>query len=125
MAQFPYGVNPASGAGRVVGNPFAIPVRHPQGGHGSAATAAQSSRQTAQTAARGRSRDRDRDARTQSPRIVRTPPPGVEEEVHREDTEGRIAALENLAVTHATFLQQIHNDVRDAKHTQNQMLEKI
>ena len=56
----------------------------------------------------------------------RTPgPPSVPEEVRREDVNGRITALENLAVTHATFLQQIHDDVIGIRQALPQITDKI
>ena len=52
-------------------------------------------------------------------------PPPVQEKVDREDLEGRITALENLAVTHATFLQQVNDDAGNMKQIILQITEKI
>ena len=49
----------------------------------------------------------------------------LQAQVDREDLEGRITALENLAVTRATFLQQVHDDVGSLKQVLPQIIENI
>ena len=119
MAQFPYGVNRVN-AGQAVDNPFAIPSP-PRNPHGSL-------ERSGSTRARSRERGERRNEGTTGPtrpRTPRTPKQTIQEEVHNENTEGRILVLENLAVTHATFLQQIHDDVHGMKKSISQMTAKI
>ena len=119
MAQFPYGVNRVN-AGQAVDNPFAIPSP-PRNPHGSL-------ERSGSTRARSRERGERRNEGTTGPtrpRTPRTPRQTIQEEVHNEDTEGRILVLENLAVTHATFLQQIHDDVLGMKKSISQITAKI
>ena len=63
--------------------------------------------------------------RTERPRTPRVDRPTVQEEVNQEDMAGRITALENMAVTHATFLQQIYDDVANMKKSGSQLTAKI
>ena len=60
-----------------------------------------------------------------SPARPRSPTPGIAEEVRAEDIEGRLNALENLAVTHATFLQQVHCDIVEVKQIVKDMQLKV
>ena len=123
---FPFGVNrvPTSPQGANVHNPFAIPS-NPGNQHGSQE---QRGSVRARSRERGGGRRSDRTmtptARPRTPRQAAGPPP-VQEEVDREDLEGRITALENIAVTHATFLQQVHDDVGSMKQVLPQITEKI
>ena len=54
---------------------------------------------------------------TTRPRTAKQPagPPPVQEEFDREDLEGRITALGNPAVTHASSQQKVHDDVGNMK----------
>ena len=119
MAQFPYGVNRVN-AGQAVDNQCAIPSP-PGNPHGSL-------ERSGSTRARSRERGERRNEGSTGPtrpRTPRTPRQTIQEEVHHEDTEGRILVLENLAVTHATFLQQIHDDVHGMKKYNSQITAKI
>ena len=120
---FPFGMNRVQPDAQA-GDPFAIPSTS-ENQHGS---------QEQRGSVRARSREREgtrRNDRTVTPgarpRTPRQPPgqPSVQEEVAREDLEGRISALENLAVTHATFLQLIHDDVAGVKQVMPRISEKI
>ena len=77
---------------------------------------------------RGGGRNSDRTmtptARPRTPRQPAGPPP-VQEEVDREDLVERIAVLENIAVTHATFLHQVYDDVGSTKQAFPQITEKV
>ena len=102
---FPYGVN----AGAVNGNPFAIPTQSPASQPpGISAQGSENPHGSPERRGSTRARSRERGERgaggDKRPRTPRTPIPSVQEEVHREDIDGRVTALENLAVTHATFL---------------------
>lgn len=142
--QFPHGVN-GSAARAVedprlrVYNPFAIPHQptsnpasptslpisaspipgsavQQSASHPSASGFAHGSAELgASTTSRGRSRDREaRRSRTASQ--PRTPQRSVQEQVEAEEVQKRLDALEGLAVTHAHYIKQVHDDVQGLLH---------
>ena len=122
---FPYGVNRVNaGAPQNVGNPFSmnppgIPAQGSENPHGSP-------ERRGSTRARSREPRGERNQPTDKrPRTPRTPVRSVQEEAQQEDVDGRSTALENLAVTHATFLQQIHDDVSNMKNSVSQLVAKV
>ena len=115
MSNFPYGVNAQAGTG----NPFAIPRQQPSQPPGISAQGSGNPHGSPERRGSTRARSREREERgaggDKRPRTPRTPVASVPEEAHREHIDGRVTALENLAVTHATFLQQVHDDVSGVK----------
>ena len=123
MSQFPYGVNRVN-AGQAIHNPFGIPLP-PGNVHGSPERSGSTRARSRGRAATQPPRRNEGTAGSTRPRTPRTPRQTIQEEVQNEDIEGRILVLENLAVTHATFLQQIHDDVHGMKRSISQMTAKV
>ena len=124
---FPFGVNRVNAQQpQNANNPFAIgtpqppgiPVQGPGNPHGSPERRGSNRARSRERGERGAPHDK-------RPRTPRTPVTTVREEFQKKDMEGRITALENLAVTHATFLQQIHDDVTGMKSALSQFVAKI
>ena len=133
MTSFPFGMNRVVGNAATPSTPNPFSMQSPVGfGHGSAEHGGSTSR--ARSRERGRSfgaaampdgGPTPKTPRTERPRTPRVERPTVQEEVNQEDMAGRITALENMAVTHATFLQQVHDDVANMKKSGSQITAKI
>lgn len=106
---------PTAAAAPVLAPIGSLPTRHSRFLHGSLERGGNffaSGRTWPRTENRARSRDRGRE-RARSPRTASPRRPvNVEEDTAKEDLEARVTALEGLAVTHATMLQTVHNDLQ-------------